>query len=189
MAAPSLAVFVWRVVAAHVVTYFVAGLIASTVFDYHALYQETELRHLMRPTTTAWVAAGPLLQIVRGVVFGFALWPLRTVLLDGARGAFRLWCLLVALAIWGAAGPAPGSLEGMIFTTLPLRLHLLGWPEVIVQTGAFAALLSAWCHGPRRSFNVAAVIALVVVALLSALGVAAALGVLPPSGASVTSML
>jgi hypothetical protein len=75
MEMPSFRSFVWRVAVSHVITYFLVGLIAFTVFDYRTLYAETELRYLMRSTDSAWVAAGPALQIIRGIMFALVLWP------------------------------------------------------------------------------------------------------------------
>jgi hypothetical protein len=174
----SFGTFLWRVVATHVVTYFVFGLLASTLFDYRALYVETELRHLMRTTDTAWVAAGPALQVLRGLLFALALWPIADRIVDRPRGGGVLYGLMLCLAVVGTAGPSPGSLEGFIFTTLPLRVHLTGLPEVVLQTGAFSFLLVAWHRKPARWKNVAAIIGLVAIALMSTAGVLAALGVI-----------
>jgi hypothetical protein len=170
--------FTWRVAASHVLTYFVFGLLASTLFEYRTLYAETELRHLMRSTDTAWVAAGPALQFLRGTMFAIVLWPVADRVVHGVRGGLLLYGLMLGLAVLGTAGPAPGSLEGMIYTTLPLRIHLIGLPEVIVQTGAFSFLLVAWCRKPARWMNVVAIVGCVLIALMSAAGVLAALGVI-----------
>jgi hypothetical protein len=172
--------FWWRVVAAHMVTYVVAGLVASTVFDYGTLYAQTELRHLMRPTTTAWVAAGPALQVIRGTLFALVLWPIADRLVASARGAWILYGLMLGLAVLGTAGPTPGSLEGLFFTTLPVSIHAIALPEVIVQTGAFSFLLVLWCRRPARWMNVVAVVSIVLTVIMSALGVAAAVGVITP---------
>lgn len=171
----SFASFWWRVVATHVITYFVVGLFALFVFDYAHLYADTELRHLMRPTTSVWVALGPALQCVRGTLFALVLWPLRRSFVARPRGALVLYGLFVGLAILGPAGPTPGSLEGALFTTLPPTIHLIGLPEVFAQTAAFSFLLVQWCRRPARWKNVAAVVGVVLVTLASVLGAVAAL--------------
>jgi hypothetical protein len=175
MEMPSFRGFVWRVAASHVITYFLVGLIAFTVFDYRTLYAETELRHLMRSTDSAWVAAGPALQIIRGIMFGLVLWPFADRIVAD-RGGLRLYGLMLGLAVLGTAGPSPGSLEGMIFTTLPFGIHLVGLPEVIVQTGLFSAMLVIWCRKPARWMNVAAVVGIVLVVLMGVAGTLAAFG-------------
>lgn len=67
-------IFFWRVTAAHIITYFILGLIASTILDYKEIFSNPPLSYLMKPTTSPWVAAGPILQIFRGLVFSIALW-------------------------------------------------------------------------------------------------------------------
>ena len=173
--------FWWRVVATHMITYMVAGLVASTLFDYRALYADTELRHLMRPTTTAWVAAGPGLQVLRGTLFALVLWPIADRLVASLRGAWILYGLMLGLAVLGTAGPTPGSFEGVVYTTLPLRLHALGLPEVLVQTALFAFALVWWCRRPARWKNIFASVLVALIVIMSALGVAAARGLLPAS--------
>ncbi len=42
------------------------------------------------------------------------------------------------------------SLEGMIYTTLPLRLHLIGLPEVLVQSFLLAFIVFQWVTSERR---------------------------------------
>lgn len=170
--------FVWRVTAVHMLSYFVVGLVAFVVADYAALYATSELRLLMRPTTSAWVAAGPALQAVRGLLFGVVFWPLRDRL-RGSSGAVVLAGLLIGLAVFGAAGPAPGSLEGLWFTTLPLGVQLLGLPEVLVQTTLFSFVLVAWTRSAARWPHVVAGVGVFAVVVLSALGVLDALGQLP----------
>lgn len=173
MNAPTSAVFVWRVVATHVLTYFVVGLAALFLLDYRELYRDTELRFIMRPTESPIVALGPVLQIVRGLLFGVVLWPFATRILE-PRGAFALWGLLLGLAVLGTAGPSPGSLEGLIFTTIPLPVQLVGLPEVIVQTGLLAGGLVWWCRQPARWKDIAAAVGIVLVAVMSVLGYLAA---------------
>jgi hypothetical protein len=166
--------FWWRVVSTHMVTYFAVGLMALGLLDYRHLYADTELRHLMRPTTSPWVAAGGALQLARGTVFAVILWPLAETLVS--RSWLILFGLFVGLAILGTAGPAPGSLEGAIFTTLPPWLHLVGLPEVVLQTAAFSFCLVAWYRRPARWKNVAAIAGVALVVVMSLLGTFHALG-------------
>lgn len=143
-------------------TYFIAGLLAFQLADYGHLYSATELRHLMRPTSSPWVAAGPGLQVIRGTVFA----------------------ILLGLAILGPAGPAPGSLEGVFFTSLPPWLHLMGLPEVVLQTAAFSFLLVHWCRKPARWKNIAAVVGIILVVLMSTFGVMSAVSASPSPGSA-----
>jgi hypothetical protein len=178
MQTPSFGTFAWRVIATHMITYFAFGVIASRLFDYRTLYAETDLRHLMRHTDTAWVAAGPSFQFMRATVFAIVLWPIVDRIVQSTRGVLILYGLMVGLAVLGTAGPSPGSLEGLFYTRLPVSIHLTGLPEVIVQTGAFSFLLVTWHRKPARWMNVVAIIGIVLIAFMSAAGVLAALGLI-----------
>jgi len=170
---PTFGSFWWRICATHTITYFVAGVLAFNLLNYEQLYSQTELRLLMRPTSSVWVAAGPGLQFIRGTLFALVLWPARAMLVE--KSWLVLWGLFAGLAILGTAGPAPGSLEGVVYTTLPLSRHLIGLPEVLLQTAAFSFLFVSWCRRPARWMNVASVAAVVLIATMSLFGVLAAL--------------
>jgi cbb3-type cytochrome oxidase subunit 3 len=134
----------------HTVTYFIVGFAAFLVFDYHHLYANTTLALFMRQTTERLVMAGPLFQPIRGVLFGIVFFSLRDAFFGQKNGWLLMWMALVFIGILGAFGPAPGSLEGMIYTVLPLRLHLIGMPEVLLQSLLLSVLVVYWVHNPRK---------------------------------------
>ena len=125
---------VGKSVVVHTVTYFVAGLLALTLGGYGETFAEPPLSHYMRPTSDRWVMAGPLLQPVRGLIFGLAFYPLRDVLFAPGRGWLTLWWLLVALGVLSTFGAAPGSVEGLIYTVIPPVDQFLGLWEVLLQS-------------------------------------------------------
>lgn len=146
--------FLVRITLCHVVTYFVAGFAAYTLMDYRTQFQSERLSCFMLPTDSVWVALGPSFQVVRGLIFALALYPFRHVFLDEARGWLKLWGLFLGLAILSTAGPAPGSVEGMIYTKLPLVGQILGLWEVVLQTLALSVLLVAWHRRPHRVWGI-----------------------------------
>ncbi len=172
---PSWKAFTWRVISLHVLTYFLCGVAAFFLFDYRQAFETTDLRYLMRPTSSPWVAAGPALQVVRGLLFAVVLYPFAPVFVRARKGAFFLWGLFLGLAILGTAGPCPSSLEGLFFTKLPLRLHLMGLPEIVLQTLLFSIGLVHWSRRPAGWKNVATGIGVGLVVLMSVAGVLAAL--------------
>jgi len=176
---PAFPAFAWRVIALHTMTYMIVGLAAFFLADYGQLFENTELRHLMRPTTSPWVAIGPALQVVRGMLFALVLYPFASELIRRKNGAWLLWSLFFGLAILGTAGPSPGSLEGIIYTKVELIHHLRGLPEVLLQTALFSFGLTAWCRKPARWKNVLSIVAVALVLLMSVLGAFAAMGMLP----------
>jgi hypothetical protein len=115
--------------------------------------------------------AGPLFQPVRGVIFALAFYPLRNVLFAERRGWLTLWWLLLALGVLGTFGPAPGSVEGLIYTIIPARVQLLGLWEVLLQSLMFSVILFYWVnHGGKRWLDWTLGVAFVIVMALPALG-------------------
>jgi hypothetical protein len=141
-----------KTMVAHTVTYFVIGLAAFWCFDYARTFAEPGVRSLMRQTDESLVMAGPLFQPIRGLLFGLVFYLLRQPLFGARAGWLVLWLVLVVVGVVGTFGPAPGSLEGIVYTTLPLRFHLASLPEIVVQSLALAGLLWYWVTHPAKKW-------------------------------------
>jgi hypothetical protein len=162
---------VLKTIVTHTVTYFLIGLAAFWSFGYARKFAEPGVRSLMRQVDEPLVMAGPLFQPIRGLLFGLVSYLLREPLFGARRGWLVLWFVLVVVGILGTFGPAPGSVEGMVYTTLPLRFHLESLPEIVVQALAFAALLWYWVNHPEKRWLTGVLgVAFVAVLLLPILG-------------------
>lgn len=139
-----------KTIVVHTVTYFIAGILAYAINDYKTMYAQPPLSYIMRPTTDPIVMAGALFQPIRGVLFALAFYPLRGILFDRPRGWLTLWWLLLALGVLSTFGPAFGSVEGLIYTTLPIRAQLLGLWEVVLQSFLFSFILFHWVNHPQK---------------------------------------
>ena len=159
-----------KTIITHTVTYFIAGVLAFAVFDYQHLYAETNLKYLMRPTTDSLVLAGPLFQPIRGMMFGMVFFILRRSFFSQSKGWLLMWVVLVCLGILGTFGPAPSSLEGTIYTILPLRLHLIGLPEVLLQSFLLSFIVFYWVKTPKKWLTWSMSSVFVLVLLLSLMG-------------------
>ena len=146
---PSLAI---KTIVVHTVTYFIAGILAYTLNDYQKMYAQPPLSYFMRPTTDRLVMAGPLFQPIRGVIFALAFFPLRSILFGTPRGWLTLWWLLLALGVLSTFGPAFGSVEGLIYTTIPAREQLVGLWEVVLQSLLFSFILFKWVNQPQKGW-------------------------------------
>lgn len=146
--------FTWRVCTAHLVTYTIAGAFAYQLLNYKALFSSPPFSFFMRPTDSAWVAAGPALQIIRGVILSFVLWPFREAFLHHKLGWLRLWFLIIGLTILSTAAAAPGSVEGFIYTTIPIKKQLTGYFELMPQTLAFSLIIFYWHKHPGKVWNI-----------------------------------
>ncbi len=136
--------FAGQVVIAHMLTYFVFGMIASNVFHYGEIFALPVIRDYMLPIAQHNLPIGPFLQTVRGLIFAVGLWPIRRPLLESKRGWLILWGLLVTVGILSTPAAAPSSIEGMLYTKLPLWYHFMGLPEILLQTLTFSVWLVWW---------------------------------------------
>jgi hypothetical protein len=150
---PPFSTFAFRVTTCHVVTYFIAGVFAVAVLDYRGIFASEALACFMRPVADPFVALGPTFQIGRGLILAAALFPFRHVFLGAPSGWLLLWGLFLGLAILSPVGPSPGSVEGFIYTKVPIQLQMLGWFEALPQTLAFSALVVAWHARPHRAWT------------------------------------
>ena len=162
--------FAWRIIAAHFITYFTAGILALYLFNYAEIFTQGDMAVLMKPLDSPWVMAGPLLQYFRGILFALVLWPFKTVFIEGRYGWLKLWGLFLGLAILGTCGPAPGSFEGIIFTNFPVLDQILGLREVVAQTLAFSLMVFYWYRYPKRIWNILTAIVISIVSLMIIVG-------------------
>ena len=142
-----------KTVVTHTVTYFLVGLLAFVSLDYARKFTETDLQLLMRLTSDPMVMAGPLFQPIRGLLFGVVIYPLREALFNKTMGWLVLWGVLVVVGVIGTFGPAPGSLEGMIYTKLSWRTQLEVLPEIVLQPLLLSVILWHWVRRPKRWIN------------------------------------
>jgi hypothetical protein len=141
-----------KTIVVHSVTYMLMGLIASTLLNYEGLFGRESLAGFMRPFDDRMIMAGPLFQPIRGLIFGLAFYPLREVIFAKKNGWLILWWTLVALGILSTFGPSPGSIEGAIYTRVPLLDHLTGLPEVVVQALLLSGILYYWINHPEKKW-------------------------------------
>jgi hypothetical protein len=164
----------------HTVTYFLLGLAALLLLDYSARYADPAVAILRRQTTDPLVAAGPLFQPVRGALFGIVIYLLRDLVLARKRGWLTLWAVLAIVGVISPFGAAPASIEGMIYTTLPLWFHLNSLPEILVQSLLLAVAAPYWINHPQNQWlGWLMGIVFVIILLLGVAGVLAGLGFLP----------
>lgn len=136
--------FAGRVALIHTFTYLIFGIIMSNLFNYKEFFNIKPISDFMKPIDSPWVFAGPFLQPVRGLILATALWPFRQLILEKKNGWLLLWGLFVAFGILSPPAAAPCSIEGIIYSKLPLWYHLVGLPEIMLQTLAFSLILFGW---------------------------------------------
>lgn len=144
--------FVCRILVIHVVTYLLCGIVFSALFHYDKLYQQENIKFFMRAVGGSSSVLGPLFQAMRGLLFGLILLLLKDSILPQKYGWLKLWIIIAGIGIINAPGPAPCSIEGLIYTRLPLEFHLKGAPEILIQTLLFSYFAAAPSKMKLRGF-------------------------------------
>ena len=160
-----------RTIVVHTITYFIVGLFAFTILDYRARFAEVGLSSFMRSTDNPLVMAGPLFQPIRGILFGLVFYLLRDAFFSGKNGWLTMWIVLVVVGIFSTFGPSPGSVEGLVYTTVPVSRQLVGLIEVLVQSLLLSFVLFYWVNHPeKRWLTWVFVVGFIIVLVLPALG-------------------
>jgi hypothetical protein len=169
-----------KTILVHTVTYFLIGLLSFLFLDYSARYADPAVAVALRQTDHPLVTAGPLFQVLRGFLFGIAFYALRDVIFPKRRGWLTLWLVLLIVGIFSPFSSAPGSLEGIVYSTLPMWFHILSLPELIIQSFLLASLTHYLVNHPeKRWLSILFGTLFVVIVVLALLGILSALGFLP----------
>ena len=168
--------FVWRITATHTIAYFIAGIFAILVLRYDEIFGTGALS-FMRPTDSPWVAAGPGLQVIRGLLLSLFLFPFKSVFFESKNGWIKFWLLSFGLSYLLTISAATGSFEGVIYTKIPIKYHLIGLPEIILYMTLFTVFMWGWYKKPKKIFSILSVILVSIIALMSLMGVLVSLGI------------
>lgn len=171
--------FSWRVTSLHMIAYNIAGLLALFLMNYEEQFISESLALLMKPVNSPMVALGAGLQIIQGSVISIILFPFRYVFLNAKKGWLFLILLTAGYTLFSPQVAGPGTFEGVIYTTIPLKYHLLGLPEVFIYSVVFSVFLPYWYRHPRKRWNIIATAGLCLIFLMSVLGYLAAVGIIP----------
>jgi hypothetical protein len=148
---PSFPTLAAKTAVCHTLTYFLMGTLAAYFLNYGAEFAKPGSG--MRPISDPWVIAGPLFQPLRGVIFASVFYPLRDTLFGKKNGWFVMAWLLIAVGILSTFGPAPASIEGMIYTPVPPLHQLRSWLELVPQAVLLSLLLFYWVRNPAKWLN------------------------------------
>ena len=173
----NLKTFIWRITASHTIAYIIAGVFALVVLKYDEIFSVGALS-FMRPTNSVWVAAGPGLQVIRGILLSFFLFPFRTIFFETKNGWIKFWLLSFGLSYLLTISAATGSFEGLIYTTIPIKYHLIGIPEILLYMTLFTVFMWGWYKTPKKIFNILSIILVSLIVLMSVMGGLAAAGII-----------
>ncbi len=144
---PALAV---KTVICHTITYFFMGALAYHFLHYANFFNQPGSG--MRHTTDPLLILGAPLQIVRGVLFASVFYLFRETLFGRKNGWLLMAWMLIGLGILGTFAGPPGSLEGFIYTTMPVTRQLRTYLEIVPQALLLSALLCYWVRHPAKQW-------------------------------------
>jgi hypothetical protein len=163
-----------KTIVVHTVSYILMGALAASLLDYASAFARPDMACWMRQLSDPIIMAGPLFQPIRGLVFGLVIYSLREVVFARPHGSLLLWWVIMALGVVSTFGPAPGSLEGLVFTVIPVRAQLTGYAEVVPQAFLLAFGVVYWVEHPEnRWFTRIMVVAFAAAIALPVLGLLA----------------
>lgn len=136
--------YVVRFSVIHVLTYVIAGLIFMKLQNYSQVFSESELFMNYRSLDSPIVRAAALFQFLRGSLFALLLYPFYDTIIESKYGWLMLFGVLWGFTFIGSVSATPGSIEGFIYTNIPLSEHLIGVPEVTTQMLAFSWLFNRY---------------------------------------------
>jgi len=140
----SLKGYLFRFSIVHVIIYIFIALIFQNYLNYNEQFTSSVLYNNFRNIDSNIIRFAPLFQIGRGVFIGLIIYPIYNCIIGVKYGWLRLFALLWGLSLIGSVAATPGSIEGFIYTKTPLIEHLLGLPEVTLQTMLFSLIFVKW---------------------------------------------
>lgn len=167
---PSFRSILYRTIVAHTVTYFATGVTAAILLDYSARMNRPDIAPIIRKITDPILMASPLFQPIRATLLAVVFYLLRDVLFGKPRGWLTMWCMLVVIGILTPFSASWGGIEGMIFFNFPIWDHIVGWPEVFIQTLLLSLALTYWVdHPDSKRFRIILIVGFVLTMLLPAI--------------------
>jgi hypothetical protein len=146
---PSFRSIMYRTIISHTVTYFATGVVAAILLGYATRMIRPDVAPLIRKITDPILIASPLFQPFRATLLAIVFYLLRDGLFSNRKGWLIMWCMLVVIGILTPFSASWGGIEGMIFFNLPLWDHIVGWPEVFLQTLLLSLILTYWVDHPK----------------------------------------
>ncbi len=138
--------FISKVVFIHFISYIFCGLIFFNLLNYNELFKMDNVQYFMRETNSIQVLVGPIFQIIRGFILALILLIIKDSIFEKRFAWLWLWAVIAGIGIICTSGPAPASIEGIIYSQLPLEFHLKSLPELLTQTLLFSILVTSKFH-------------------------------------------
>ena len=139
---PQLLPYLGRFTLLFLSTYYVIGL---PFLAFQAALPESgrialDFYETFRPFSLMAVAG----QMLRGLAFALVFYPFYNILFKSSHGRLIMFGAMWGVAIFGSVEPQPGSIEGIIYTTIPFTEHLYALAAIALQMLLFVWLFIKW---------------------------------------------
>jgi hypothetical protein len=134
--------YFWQVTSAHTISYFIAGIIGMTLFNYQEWWSSEYMSAFYRDIDSPIVVlGGGFLQIFRGIIVALILLPLRKIFFEEKYGLLKLALIIFGFSIVSTYGAVITSFEGLIYLKVPFIYHIKGIPEGLIWLSLFIGIL------------------------------------------------
>ena len=73
-------------------------------------------------------------QVLRALAFALVFYPFYNILFESTRGRLILFGAMWGVALFGSVEPQPGSIDGIIYTTISFTEHLYALAAIVLQS-------------------------------------------------------
>ena len=174
----SLIKYFWQITYAHTISYFIAGIIAVTFFDYREWWATEAFSAFYRDIDSPIVAlGGGFLQIFRGIIVALILLPVRKTFFEEKYGLLKLALIIFGFSIVSTYGAVITSFEGLIYLNVPFIYHIRGIPEGIIWLSLFIGILYISIkYSHKKIITILSIIFVVLIAFMTIMGCFGAMG-------------
>ena len=128
----------------HTIIYILTGLLFQNYLNYDPQFTSSVLYNNFRDVNSLIIRLAPVFQLIRGMIIGLIIYPVYGSIIQSKYSWLKLFSLLWGLTLIGAVAATPGSIEGFIYTKIPLIEHLVSLPEVTLQAFLFSIIFIYW---------------------------------------------
>ncbi|MDR2579188.1 MAG: hypothetical protein LBC70_10355 [Chitinispirillales bacterium] len=172
--------YFWQITYAHTISYFIAGVIAMTIFNYREWWSSEYISAFYRDIDSPIMAlGGGVLQIFRGFIVALILLPLRKTFFEEKYGLLKLALIVFGFSIVSTYGAVITSFEGLIYLKVPLIYHIKGIPEGLIWLSLFIGILFISIkYSHKKVVTILPIIIVALIVLMSIVGYLDAMGYL-----------
>ena len=174
----SLVRYFWQVTSAHTISYFIAGVIGVTLFNYQEWWSSEYMSAFYRDIDSPMVAlGGGFLQIFRGIIVALILLPLRKTFFEEKYGLLKLALIIFGFSVVSTYGAVITSFEGLIYLKVPMVYHIKGLPEGLMWLSLFIGILYVSIkYSHKKIITILSIIFVALISLMTIMGYFGAMG-------------